>query len=313
MSDAAQGFGTVSFSVMATVSHQQGRKGISAHPRATPWPERRQLVLRYLAQRGFDFIGLKHCHLSRNSEHCALSYFEDGLNRDAARYGSLDAVVRPGPEHPEKGDTLSILYASDIWEVDQGRSGPVWHRTPPPAGQPGGHGNVFNFGAFRRIAPADGIRPDRLNIYNVRMRDKHTEALDLYRAFCLGEILAHMQENTDPATAVILLCDTNCKVPGSIADRLFLGQIASCPGLELRPVLTLQDSYLDLNPDAHGRVRTQHNYISPGSIKGTERNNRVLYHGALETTGAEISTWSENGSWPSYHYPVEGWFRTVAG
>jgi hypothetical protein len=222
----------------------------------------------------------------------------------------LNAVVRSTPESPQQGDTLAILYDRDIWEMDTDRSGEVWHQTPPPPeGQPGGHGHLYNFAVFNRLTPDDGIRPRRIHVYNTRMRDKHSKLVDLYRAFCFGEVLEHMQKNAEPDTPVVLLCDTNCKVVNSIADRLIRGLHAKYKGLELRPQLMLKDSYLMLHPDAHGAVRTQHNFVSPGAIEGKERNNRVLFHGGLETTSAAISTYSENGQWPSYHYPVEAGFR----
>jgi len=308
------GFGTVTFSIMATRTQQRSDTGIGAHPLAPPWEVRRELLTQYLTGRGFDFAGLKHCQLERGSQDSALHQIFKAVNRDAAVYGKLDAVIRTRPEDPEKGDTLSILYRKDRWRLLADRSGPVWHSVAPPENQPGSRGNVFNFAVFDRRGRTDGIRPQRLHLYNIRMRDKASDALELYRAFCLGEILSHMQQHAEPDVPAVLLCDTNCKVAGSIADRLFLGQDAEMPGLTLSPSLRLRDSYLDLHPDAHGKVRTQHNYVDPGRISGNERNNRVLYHGALQVTDAEISTWPGDATrMPSYHYPVESWFRhTVA-
>ena len=308
----APGFRMVTFSVMATRGHQSGRRGIAAHPDAAPWERRREVCLRYLQQGGFDVIGLKHCHLAPGSPRCAVSFLLAGLNREGDRYGCLNAVVRQAPDDPPQGDSLAILYDRRIWELDAARSGEVWHRTAAPEGQPGGHGTLFNFAALRRIVRQDGLRPSRLHVYNIRMRDKHSRALDLYRALCFGEILAHMQAQDAPDTPAVLLCDTNCKVVDSIADRLIRGLPAWVAGLELRPQMALQDSYLALHPDAHGRVRTQHNFVDPGSIAGTERNNRILFCGDLEVTSAAISPYSEDGVWPSYHYPVEAGFRSTS-
>jgi hypothetical protein len=306
-------FGAVTFSAMAIRSHQLGQKGISAHRLAAPWSERRDLCVRYMAQGGFDFIGLKHVHLDPGKPDCALSYFLDGLNAADARYGTLNAVVRPTPDAPARGDTLSILYRKDIWTLEANRSGPVWTTTPVPANEPGGGGNVFNFAALQRRIAADGIRPERLHVYNIRLRDKDSPALDIYRALCLGEIIEHMTANAEAGVPAILLCDTNCKTVGSLTDRLLLGRDGRLPGLTVQPQQQLQDSYLKIHPDAHGKVRTQHNFVSPGDISGSERNNRVLYMGGLDVGAATISTWSgEGGRWPSYHYPVEAWFRRAS-
>lgn len=313
-------FGVVTFSAFATLSHQRPGKGISGHALALPWEQRQDVCLHYMAEGGahggFDFIGLKHCHLHRGSKSCALSAFHSGLNRLGLPFGTLDAVIRPTPDAPEKGDTLSILFRKDIWEPDLAVSGPVWHTAVPPQDQPGSHGYMFNQAAFHRIGPADGVRPAMLHVYNIRMRDKNSPALDLYRALCFGEICDHIAQNVAPGVPVILLCDTNAKVPNSPADRLLRGKNATLPGLSLRPRLILNDSYLDLNPDANAKVRTQHNFVSPGKIAGKGRNNRVLHNaetGGLETTDCVISTWSDprNGGWPSYHYPVEAWLRTT--
>lgn len=313
-------FGAVTFSAFATLSHQRQGKGISGHPLALPWSRRREVCVSYMARGGhlggFDFIGLKHCHLQRGRDVCALSAFHAGLNATGQPFGTIDAVIRPTLDAPEKGDTLSILFRKDIWAPDLETSGPVWHQAVPPADQPGSHGYLFNQAAFRRIGPADGVRPDLLHVYNIRMRDKHSPALDLYRAMCFGEICAHIAENVAPGVPVVLLCDTNAKVPNSPADRLLRGKNATLPGLSLRPRLILNDSYLDMHPTANDKVRTQHNFVSPGKITGKGRNNRVLHNGdqgGLETVDSVISTWSDpqDGGWPSYHYPVEAWFRTT--
>ena len=105
-------------------------------------------------------------------------------------------------------------------------------------------------------------------------------------ALASREICAHIAENVAPGVPVVLLCDTNAKVPNSPADRLLRGKNATLPGLSLRPRLILNDSYLDMHPTANDKVRTQHNFVSPGKITGKGRNNRVLHNGdqgGLET------------------------------
>jgi len=304
-------FRAVTFSVMATRGHQAGRKGIAAHPSAAPWERRRNICLRYMKQGGVDFIGLKHCYFSKNSSRSALDFFLDGLNSDNQDYGCFNAVLRPSPGDSHRGDSLPIIYNKRLWEIDTSLSGEVWHKAPIPEAQPGGHGHLFNYAVFRRIIPDDTIRPHLLRVYNIRMRDKHTYSLDIYRALCFGEILEHIHEFSHLRIPAVLLCDTNCKVVGSIADKLIQGLPVSCKGINLSPKIVLRDSYLELHPDAHGKVRTQHNFVSPGSIEGDERNNRILLCGNLEVVDAIISLYQEDGCWPSYHYPVEVGLRVI--
>lgn len=301
------GFRVVSFSCMATSGHQRGT-GVGRNPAAAPWSRRREIVTRYLLSGGFDFIGLQHCHYARGAERCAVSYFNSALNCAQRRYGMSFSVVPRPDKDPETGDSLVTFHDQDHWEVDTDRTTAVPLTTVPPVDQDGGGGTVAHFGVYYRRADVDPLRPSEIHVYTIRLRNRESVALDVYRALCLSEILAHRATHRRPDVPAIFLCDTNCKDADSVTDRLLRGLSASLHGLELTPQVKLQDSLLVLQPEAHGRIRTQHNFVEPGEIAGKQRNDRVLFDGRLEVLDAGLSTYNEDGAWPSYHYPVEAAF-----
>ncbi|MEA5446504.1 hypothetical protein VCB98_11815 [Gammaproteobacteria bacterium AB-CW1] len=288
------------FSAMATKRQQDGDMVLCGSPGDPGWKKRREITARFLAAKAYDFFGLQHCYLDPGKPTDAAGWFERRLREKGVDYGVIN---RAHGKRPDRGDSTPLFYRKDRWRLDESDSGSVAYRCPAPdRSEPGGGGTLFIYGLFHEVEPGG----ESVYVYNFRLRDQHTKRNDEYRAECLRELFAHIADRQHPEAPVILLGDTNCKKPGSKADKLLLGRSPFSDDVDgVRP----KDAYLAVHPNAHGKVTTQHNFKQAGSIEGSERNDRVLFFGELEVMNSEILTVNENGQYPSYHYPVEAVFR----
>jgi|GEM_PF-2954666 len=287
------------FSAMASRRQQDGEMRMCGKPGDPGWAHRREITARLIADRSYDFVGLQHCHMDTDPKLDAAGWFQARLLEKGLNYGVIN---RAHGKNPDRGDSTPLYYRRSRWELVDNDYGAVHYRThQPPASEPGGGGRLFIYGRFRE--KGNGNRS--VYVYNIRLRDQHTALNDRYRAACIRELLNHIASREDSQAPVIVLGDTNCKRVGTEADRLLMGQTSEG---EEESLPTLNDAYVAVHPGSHGTVKTQHNFTDPGSIAGSERNDRILFAGALSVHSAEILTFNENGGFPSYHYPVEARF-----
>ena len=288
------------FSAMATRRQQDGGMRMCGRPGDPGWRQRREITANLIADNRYDFVGLQHCHTDNDQSLDAAGWFQDRLREKGLDYGVIN---RAHGERPDRGDSTPLYYRMDRWLLDPADSGAVYYKTPaPPASEPGGGGRLFVFGRF--VDKEGGGRS--VYVYNIRLRDQHTRRNDRYRAACIRELLDHIASRKESRAPVIVLGDTNCKRVGTEADKLLLGELTT---REANGALhTLADAYLSVHPGSHGKVTTQHNFVEPGKITGSERNDRILYAGMLTVRSAEILTVNDAGNFPSYHYPVAAEF-----
>lgn len=301
----------LTLSAMATKHKQLDRDANAGKPGEPGWARRREITTNILADGAYDFIGLQHCYASRSERFDAVGYFQRSLAERALSYGVINRVTG---KDPEEGDSTPLYYRQDRWAVDESESGHVWFKTPAPsADAPGGGGLLFVFGLFRELN-VDGSSSGReIYVYNVRLRNKHTDELDVYRARCFTEMTDHIAARSKPHVPVVLMGDTNDKLPGSRADRIMSAQVVDVEGVCLQSSVLLTDALIHCFPDVRGKVRTQHDFKRPGRIKGTARNSRIFCSEGLAVQSARIVTDNENGMFPSYHYPVTASFEFSAG
>lgn len=292
----------LSLSAMATKRKQQDLDGKAGKPGEPGWMRRREIVVNILADGAYDFFGLQHCYASPSHRFDAVGYFGKALADRGLEYGVINRVVG---DDPREGDSTPLYFRRDRWELDDEEHGDVWFKTPAPSKEAlGGGGLLFVFGLFHERG-LDGSRTGRaLYVYNVRLRNKLTDELDIYRARCFLEIAGSIAARKKQDVPVVLMGDTNDKLVDSITDRLMRGQPVELDGAMLKLPVELQDTLLVLHPEMHGKVRTQHDFKRPGKLKGSDRNSRIFCTTGLDVIQAQILTTNENGMFPSYHYPV---------
>lgn len=297
---------TLSFSVMASKSQQQDRMGLAGLPGEPGWKVRRHITMDLLVEGRYDFVGLQHCHTDRDEEYDAVGFFQTRLAERGLDYGVIN---RGGKRNSQNGDSTPLFYRRDRWQPDPDDHGFTWFDVPEPADQPGSGGLLFVHGVFHERNDDGDPTGRRIFVCNTRLRDKHTDVLDVYRLHCLSVLFAAVQKRLDAGLPVIVLGDTNCKAVDSLSDRYMRGQdVMVGHGERCHAHPAIRDALLTLHPELHGNIRTQHNFAHPGRIRGHERNTRIFYGGGMAARSAGLLTFNRDGNYPSYHYPLEAEF-----
>lgn len=298
-----QEINVMTFSVMAAKKQQMGLDGKAGLPGEPGWQVRREITTKFLLAQQYDFFGLQHCYVDQyDCDLDAARYFREQLEIYGVPYG---IVNRSQSEDPNKGDSTPLYYRKDEWEIDPDEYGFQWFDAPyPPPSAGGGGGRLFVYGLFHSKVPWGGRGRVSVYVYNTRLRNQHSDLLDEYRVKCVDQLFRHIAAR-DVNAPVVVLADTNCKKVDCLTDRFLFGQSVDVNGRVYVPAVTMQDAYVHVNPGSHGQVSTQHGYKTAGSIKGRERNDRVLVSRGVSVARSRIVTVNEYGMYPSYHYPVD--------
>lgn len=299
----------MTFSAMATKRQQQDLMKLAGKPGEPGWKVRRFITVDMIEQGQYDFFGLQHCHTDTKPEYNAVGFFQSTLLERGIDYGVLN---HSGKSNPQIGDSTPLFYRRDRWRPVEGDQGMTWFDVPVPEDQPGGGGLFYIYCLFNELNEAGEQTGRQIFVCNVRLRDKHTDVLDLYRLRCLAILFKEVERRRSQGLPVIVLADTNCKVVDSLSDRFMRGQAVSEAGETFPAYPEIFDALLSLHPEMHGTVRTQHNFKKPGNISGSERNDRIFFSGPLAVQTAEIVTFNKDGNFPSYHYPIAASFSFKA-
>lgn len=251
---------------------------------ANAWRHRRALVAEIL--REGEFWGLQEVLPSQ-------------LDEILADCPQFKAIARTREADPTKGEACPILYDHARWEIDPKESGTFWlSATPEVAGSKSWDSSLPRIATFARFierAPAAGVAPRTISIFNVHL-DHRGETARLEAARLVVKRIAE-RAHDDP---VVLVGDFNCP-PRSAPIEAVLAEAKA----------GLRDCWRAANPAAP----EQGTFNGWNEQCGDTRIDFVFASAALEVRSCAIDLRKPDGRWPSDHAPVVArlaWLRAAS-
>lgn len=277
----------MSFSVMCTSRQMQA--WISNKEGGKPnWQERQRLINQVVRKKDYDFLCFQHVGVDGrarfNSQFYLLKKFE-----------SFATIYPDASNVDEIEDFVPIFYNVNRWVLDPTDHGVVWFDFDLPERQKHSiGGQVFSYGLFHN--KSELITP--FYVYNARLRNCSDQVFLLK---CVDQLRQHIESKDYP---VILAIDTQGNEKSKIV-KLLLGDDVSVNGHEFSGGSKLYDVLLTEHPSKFGKLRSQHNYNSPGDMSGGGMNDRFVMTPGFYTNSVSLNDYHEGGVYPSYHYPVD--------
>jgi endonuclease/exonuclease/phosphatase family metal-dependent hydrolase len=233
------------------------------------WERRGDVAARVLTSRKPDVVGFQEMVPKQRDDMLAAA-------NDYAAFGL-------GRENDKGGESCSVFYLKQRWDIDQGQAGTFWYSDTPEAPGSSHWGNKWvRICTWARLVDKETGRG--FYIYN-----SHFDFSEDFHLRAAGMLQQRMARRTHMAEPVIVMGDFNARPDGKGLAWLLDKE---------RPV-ALEDAWGSARPGEDGF--TFHHF----SGIGRARIDYLLYSkGSFSVSRAEVIYDHEGDVWPSDHFPV---------
>lgn len=273
-----------------------------ADDKENAWLKRRDFLAEVVRDVPYDIIGMQEVIVDAPENVNQLGFFAQKL----PEYGFLS---RGRGKNPDGGEAVPVFYRKDRWEIDRDEQGFFWlsDTSEIPGsitwkGQSGCPRNV-TWALLHGKDEKTGKRTGK-SIYVFNTHFDHEGEIARQKSAVL--ILNKIAERRNKDVPVVLTGDFNTG-ENNKAVRLLKGEEVEIDGENIKPPLTLIDSFRLLYPDETD-VCTFNSFRGPKP--GGAKIDYIFVTPDLETVESRIiRTKNEAGRYPSDHFPIDAVLR----
>jgi endonuclease/exonuclease/phosphatase family metal-dependent hydrolase len=262
------------------------------------WQNRKEFLIDVMQSKSsggeiYDFIGCQEAVIDPRRDFNQVDYIVANMSR-------YDSIWRSREKTLDRGESMLLLWRRDRWRIDETDKGTFWlSDTPEVAGSKtdpkAGCTRCVTFGLFHELK--DGKETGR-KIYVANTHYDHRSEYSRQKA--AKQIINWIANRKDQKTPLVFMGDLNCGEK-SPAIRYMQGDTMKLDNINLKPQLSLIDTFRAVNPDA----------VDVGTYNGFQEKtdkdkiDYIFVTENLKTIASKIIRTKRNGRWATDHCPVE--------